>query len=108
MKAFIMCYYEGACDRHTVSDWADQSALVQHWRYDMPGCVYLLSEKSASELSKDFRRLCGTLPFIVSEVGGDLAGTMLPDTWMLLNDKHASRLSTGDTGAEAAKRLQPA
>ena len=92
--------------------WADKSALVSHWRYDMPGCLYILSQSRAVELSKDFQAVAGRKgPFFFVEVADQIAGVMLPETWSILHEKRpASTVTDFDNfpPVEAEKSLQPA
>ncbi len=101
--SYLMCYHESILSADEVIRWAAASPLVSHWRSDMPGCVYLLSEHTASELAKDFRA-GGRGMFLIAEVGGGLAGTVLPETWALLTERRPGPHVAGRVNAG----LQPA
>lgn len=98
-----MCYHDAFATMNEMTCWADSSPLVNHWRSDTPGCLYLLSEHTAVELSKDFRLSGRVGPFLITEVSGDLAGTMLPETWVMLKDKRPSRLHSEPLDGELRK-----
>ena len=53
-RAYLMIYSEGIGGREAVRAWANEEPAVLHWRYDMPHAFYIISEKSAADLSESF------------------------------------------------------
>ena len=108
LRSFLMVCDGDFWEVPEVAEWADRSSLVLHWRYDMPGCLYLLSEAKALDLSKDFQQAAvGRGPFIVCEVNEEIAGVMLPETWAVLHDKNPTgvTLNTDKVPVEAEKAV---
>ena len=96
-RAYLLLYVGENLTTNDVKDWADQSPIVSYWRYDMPNSIYLLSESNVAELSADFRRVLGLRgPYIVVEVGSQVAGAMLPQTWAILHDKKPLAHAAGE------------
>jgi len=54
----------------------------------MPNTFYLVSDKTARELST-LIRTCrdGKGRFIITEIGSDNGGWLTPDSWYLINNK---------------------
>lgn len=87
-KSYVMLCDDSFWTLTEVAEWADGSPLVTHWRHDMLGCLYLISEAGVTALSKDFQRSAGRKgPFILVEVADQIAGVMLPETWSILYNK---------------------
>lgn len=104
MRSYVLCCDESFWAVTEVADWADRSPIVRHWRHDMAGCVYLLSESSARALSEDFVKSAGRrVLHLITEVTGEIAGVMLPETWSMLHDKRPLGIS-----APAEQATRPA
>ena len=112
MNAYILCCDNAFWDIAEVAEWADQSPLISHWRYDMSGCLYVLSQSRAVDLSKSFQASAGRKgPFFFVQVTDQIAGVMLPETWSILHDKRPAGAVTDfdkSPPVEAEKSLQPA
>jgi hypothetical protein len=57
------------------------------WRYDMPHSFYLLSDKSAQELSDIIRkRMNKNGRFLITQLASNRQGWITPDSWYLINN----------------------
>ncbi len=87
-KAYIFLYSDKTGGRDTVRAWANQEPAVIHWRYDMPHSFYLVSEKSAAELSESFSNFNGRKGrFLIAELSENRQGLLPKETWQLLRSK---------------------
>jgi len=87
-KTYLLIYSDAAGTREQVKAWANSTPLVLIWRYDLPNCFYLVSERSARELATSFREnISGTQRFLIAEVTDDREGWLPKETWHLLRNK---------------------
>ncbi len=87
-KAYVFLYSDGTGGRETVRAWANQEPGLIHWRYDMPHAFYLISEKSAAELSESFSSFSGRKGrFLIAEITDNRQGLLPKETWYLLRNK---------------------
>lgn len=87
-KAYLLVHNLGVGTRAEVKKWADESALVATWRYDLPCSIYLISESTAAELCQDLERVLGQGGrYLITEVTDNRQGRLPADTWYLLRYK---------------------
>lgn len=87
-KAYVFLYSDGTGGREAIRAWVNQDSDVLHWRYDMPHSFYIISEKTAAELSESFLNFNGRKGrFLIVEVSDNRQGILPKDTWHLLRHK---------------------
>jgi hypothetical protein len=87
-KAYLFIYDAAVGTREEVKAIINGMASVKTWRFDMPNCFYVISEKLAAELYDEFVAVNGTKGrFMFIEASTNRQGRMLSDTWYLLTHK---------------------
>ena len=87
-KAYLFLYSDSMGGREAVRAWANREPSVIHWRFDMPHLFYIISERSAAELSQSFVNYNGRKgKFLIIEATDNRQGLLLPETWYLLRHK---------------------
>ena len=87
-RAYLLVYSDSLGSRDDIKKWANDSALVEAWRYDLPNSMYLVSEASAEKLSAEIDQLAGKRKrYIITEVSKNREGYLSLDTWYFLEHK---------------------
>lgn len=87
-KAYILIYDDNVGTRDEIKAVINDMPSIKTWRYDMPNCFYLISEKSAGEIYEEFITLNGTKgKFAFLEINENRQGQMLKETWYLMRHK---------------------
>jgi hypothetical protein len=86
-KAYLLIYSGASITREQVKNWANSETAVITWRYDLPNSFYLISEKSAQELSNSLMNRIGKARFLITEVSANRQGYLPKDTWYLFRNK---------------------
>ncbi|MBL2043911.1 hypothetical protein ELE95_30020, partial [Klebsiella pneumoniae] len=60
-KLYIFNYTEEVGTREQIKAWLGQEEKITNWRYDMPGCFYLVSDATAFALGPSFLVFYGAL-----------------------------------------------
>lgn len=89
-KSYVLIYSARDLTHEEVKAWADASPLVITWRYEMPKCIFLVSEKSAQELGKDFeKKFPPPGRYLITEVPSNCQGRLTTEGWYFLDRKKA-------------------
>ena len=86
-KAYLLVYSDSLGSRSKVKECLNSIEIIATWRYDMPNCFYLISEFSASELSKSIRKELGRGRFLITEISDNRQGWLPSKTWHLIKFK---------------------
>ena len=87
MKAYLLVYSNGLGTVEQVKECLDSIHGLQ-WRKELPNSFYLLSERSALEISRLIRKCRpGTAAFLVSEITPNKNGWLVRDSWDFINQK---------------------
>ena len=88
-KLYMLVYSDAAGSREEIKSWADKSPLIRTWRYDLPHCIYLVSDvETAAELNEDFKGKVGTKGrHLFVEVNDNRQGWLTSDTWYFMRHK---------------------
>ncbi len=86
-KAYLLVYSDVFVAREQMKEWANSEPAVITWRYDLPNSFYLISEKSAQELSDSLMKRFGKIRFLITEVSGNRQGYLPKDSWYLFRNK---------------------
>jgi hypothetical protein len=82
--------------RFRVKMWADKSPLIITWRYDLPFCMYLVSESTAGELCQDLENVFGKRGrYLITEVSENRQGRLPAESWYLMRHKRRKPKKTG-------------
>ncbi len=89
-KLYLFVYNNNLGERQEVSKMLDCIADVTDWRYDLPNCFYIVSEKSSDELTDLILDHCKgkqTFRFLITEISPTNRQGWLPkSTWDFLNN----------------------
>jgi len=87
-RAYLLVYNPLQFSRSVIKDWANGSYLISMWRYDLPHCIYLVSEASAAELAADFEAIVGALGrYLITEIADNRQGRLTAESWYLFRHK---------------------
>ena len=87
-RAYLLVYNITFGPRDRLKKWADASPLVVTWRFDLPSCMYLISESTAAELCKDIERVLGARGrYLITEIADNRQGRLPAETWQFLRTK---------------------
>lgn len=87
-KAYLFLYNDEIGSREDLTDFIDGQSTILNWKYELPNCFYLVSEKSAQELSELVRGYSGKRGrFLIMECSTNRQGLLDPDTWKFLREK---------------------
>jgi hypothetical protein len=87
-KAYLFVFSDGVGGKDAIRSWANEEPAVIHWRTDMPHSFYIVSEKSAAELSQSFLSFNGKKGrYMIVEVSDNRQGLLPSETWYLLRNK---------------------
>ncbi len=87
-KAYLLVYSASLGNRDQVKWALDKMPEIIHWRTDLPNTFYVISEASASELSKRLVQAVGKRGrFLFLEITSNKQGWLHPDSWYLMNNK---------------------
>ena len=87
-KVYAVLYNFPTISRAKVKAWANDSSSVLTWRCDLPGAFYLVSEGTATTLSRELHERLGPRGrFLITEVTDNTYGWLPKDTWYLLKNK---------------------
>lgn len=85
-KLYIFNYTSDAGTRESVKEWIAQEKRIYNWRYDMPGCFYLVSEAHSTELSESFSKFSGGRGrHLIAELNENRQGLLPRDTWAFMS-----------------------
>ncbi len=89
-KAYLFVYSNKFGTRDEVRDYINNSSsyIINTWRFDMPNSFYIISEKSADELSEHFLKFSNERGlFIITEMTENTQGWLPQRSWDIINDK---------------------
>lgn len=87
-KAYIFLYNSEVGTREQVKEFIDSRPEIVNWKYELPNSFYLISPKSAQELSAIIRSFTGKKGrFLVMECSANRQGWLDPATWTFLQEK---------------------
>jgi hypothetical protein len=89
-KSYLFVYDNEVGTRDQVKAWLDSMDEVLDWRYEIPNSFYLISEKSAKELSEHFHQVSGqrkNVGFIITEIVDNSFGWLDGKSWYLIQNK---------------------
>ena len=87
-KSYLFYYSDTVGTLEEVRDHVDSMSSVLLWRYDTNNLFYIVSEKSAHEIAKEFEGKAGSQGrFIISEYNGNAEGRLTHASWHLLIEK---------------------
>lgn len=98
-KLYIFNYSDTAGSREEVKKWLDQEPEINTWRYDLPHCFYLISEASASQLSKSFIDFNGKKGrHLIAEITDNRQGLLTTESWAIMRRRkfNTNDLTVGD------------
>ena len=92
MRAYLLVYGDSLGTRDEVMKILDSLLEVTTWRYDMPHSFYIVSERSAEELSKAIRSKVAKAEnprFLVTEISENRQGYLTKESWhLVLHKRH--------------------
>jgi hypothetical protein len=89
-KLYLLVYNDSMAPRDVMKAWANLSEHVITWRYDLPHCIYLVSEATAAELSEELQSFLGTDGrYLITEISENRQGWLPADTWYFFRNKKA-------------------
>lgn len=82
-KAYLLVYSDNIGDRASVKAIIDSIPGILNWRYDMPNCFYIISEKTAQELVNliESKIHSASKRFFITEISTNRQGYLPKDTW---------------------------
>jgi hypothetical protein len=87
-RAYLFIYSDEVGTREELKEVFDTSPSISSWRYDIPHCFYLLSEKTAYQLYEEFSEKRGIKGrFLFMEYNPNSQGQLLSKTWHFLVEK---------------------
>ncbi|HFF6664427.1 hypothetical protein ACPEEE_00865 [Klebsiella pneumoniae] len=87
-KLYIFNYTEEVGTREQIKAWLGQEEKITNWRYDMPGCFYLVSDATANELSQSFIMFNGTKGrHLIAEINDNRQGLLPKQTWTFMRHR---------------------
>ena len=86
-KSYILIYNDSVGSRKQVKEWANTSALVITWRFDLPNCFYLISQNSSEELGNSLREKMGSGRFLITETNDNRYGWLPQESWYLMRHR---------------------
>lgn len=87
-KVYLLIYATTFGDREVIKNWFNQESGIVHWRYDLPNTFYIVSPKSASELSDSLGNFVGKKGrFLITEISDNRQGLLPKETWYLFKNK---------------------
>jgi hypothetical protein len=87
--AYILVYNDEAGGRNEMKGFIDAIPEILNWRYELPNCFYLISDKSAGELTDLLRKKTGDKgAFIIAELNNNRQGWLDKESWELISTKH--------------------
>lgn len=87
-KLYIFNYTETAGTREQIKAWLDQEERIINWRYDMPGCFYLVSDATSRELSESFIKFNGKEGrHLIAEINDNRQGLLPKQTWEFMRHR---------------------
>lgn len=87
-RSCLFVYNDSVGTREQITSVLNRMTTVMTWRYDLPNCIYIISDHSADDISKEFERVRGSHGlFIFLEYNQNSQGRMTRESWYLLNNK---------------------
>ena len=87
-KVYVLIYSDNYATRDQIKEWANKSTVIHTWRYDLPNCIYLVSDKSAAEIDKAIEDTFGRRGrYLITEITENRQGFLPMDTWHLFSHK---------------------
>lgn len=82
-RVYLFVYSDLMGDRDTMRGLVDSIPQILDWCYDIPNSFYIISERSANELSDLIRsNYSGThIRFIITEISNNRQGYLPKKTW---------------------------
>lgn len=101
MNSYFFIYNSFAGTQEKIRDFLNDMPSIIHWRYDMPGMFYVVSEKNANDLLREFeeRSRLANVPnakYVFSEYNGNAQGRLTKGSWHLLNKKEVLKEEAED------------
>lgn len=88
-KSYVLVYTDQIGAQEEVKNVLNNMPSIKKWRYDMPNAFYVVSERSASDIAKQFESHLDyeTGRFIILEYTENSQGRLTEKSWSLLNEK---------------------
>jgi hypothetical protein len=87
-KCYLLVHSVRAASHDQMKNILSSIPEVITWRTDIPRCFYVISEKSAAELTSLIRSKTSKLGrFIVSEIGDNRNGWLTGESWYLIKNR---------------------
>ena len=81
MRCYLLIFNKLFGSRLEAIEIVKQLSIVESWRCDMPGAIYIKSERCAQELCDEIRKVRSSGSFLVCELSGNRQGYLTKDTW---------------------------
>jgi hypothetical protein len=87
-KCYLLAHSSAAASHAQMKTILNTIDEVVHWRSEMACVFFVVSEKSASDLTKLIRAQSGDKGrFIISEITQNRNGWITKDSWYMINNK---------------------
>ena len=89
MRHAYILVYSNKWTKEQVRTYIDSLREVLNWRTELPNSFYLVSEKTADELSTLFREFTKDEGlFLIAEITSNKQGWLDKKSWNMINKKH--------------------
>lgn len=94
-KLYLFVYNNNLGERQEVSKMLDGIKDIVDWRYDLPNCFYIVSSKSADQLTdlilEHYKGVQG-IRFLISEIlPNNIQGWLPSSTWEFMKNVHSEK-----------------
>lgn len=89
-KAYLLVYSDSLGSRNAVKECLSAIESVITWRYDMPNCFYIISERTAAEIYIEIKGYLGNGRFLITEISDNRQGRLTRDSWNFIKFKKKS------------------
>jgi len=87
-KVYLLAFSDDFGSREDIKTCIESMPSVEIWRYDMTNAFYLVSEKSANELSNELKsKTKSDGRFVITEFSENLQGWLTEESWYLIKNK---------------------